>query len=126
MQTHRFTWKGYCAFEVQAETRAQAINKAIQDKPQHIPVGAALFYGMAGGSNAGAVYIVPAPMRCAFCYDREQGTHGEVKREYLEDWQAMAPLCRLHSQANERAAHAARHTSDIDAGEEATRPPYDC
>lgn len=65
-------------------------------------------------------------LRCAFCYDREQGTHGEIRREYLEGWQAMAPLCRLHSQASERAAHAARHTSDIDAGEEATRPPYDC
>jgi hypothetical protein len=35
--------------------------------------------------------------RCAFCYDGEQGKHGEVKREYSTGLQAMVPVCRYHA-----------------------------
>jgi hypothetical protein len=36
-----------------------AIQKAIAEKPNCILPGAALFYGIAGNSISGAVYIVP-------------------------------------------------------------------
>ena len=60
---HRFTWRGYCAFEIEAKTVGDAVQKAIADKPSHIPAGTGLFYGMAGGSNKGAVYVVPGQER---------------------------------------------------------------
>jgi hypothetical protein len=53
---HRMTWRGYVGFVVRAENRADAIKKAIADKPSYIPIGTDLFYGLAGGSNSGAVY----------------------------------------------------------------------
>ena len=56
---HHFTWRGFCGFDIEAGTVADAVQKAIADKPKYIPPGTGLFYGMAGGSNAGAVYVVP-------------------------------------------------------------------
>jgi hypothetical protein len=38
-----------------------------------------------------------APMRCGFCYDREQGKHGAIKREWCGEWNLFIPLCRKHS-----------------------------
>lgn len=49
---------------IHANRYKEALAKAIADKPSNIPAGAALFYGMAGGSNYGAVYIVP---QCHIC-----------------------------------------------------------
>lgn len=36
-------------------------------------------------------------LKCGFCYDREQGTHGEIKREWSIEWTMFIPLCRQHS-----------------------------
>ena len=35
--------------------------------------------------------------RCGFCYDREHGKNGEVKREWAQDWNQFIPVCRKHS-----------------------------
>jgi hypothetical protein len=35
-------------------------------------------------------------LQCWFCYSREQGSHGEIKREPHPDW-GMVQVCRLHS-----------------------------
>lgn len=35
--------------------------------------------------------------KCAFCYDREQGKNGEVKREWAGDWNQFVPVCRKHT-----------------------------
>lgn len=58
-QLHRLTWKGFCPVYIEAGSIEEAIQKAITDKPPHIPAGTALFYGLAGGGDKGAVYIVP-------------------------------------------------------------------
>lgn len=34
---------------------------------------------------------------CAFCYPREQGKHGEVKREWSQEWLQFIPVCRKHA-----------------------------
>lgn len=39
-------------------------------------------------------------LKCGFCYDREQRTHGEIKREWFNDWVMMIPVCRKHSVEN--------------------------
>ena len=39
--------------------------------------------------------------RCGFCYDREQGKHGEIKREFSFEWMMMLTLCRKHSIEND-------------------------
>lgn len=36
-------------------------------------------------------------MTCAFCWSREQHTHGEVKREFSPEWQQFIPVCRKHT-----------------------------
>ena len=36
-------------------------------------------------------------LKCGFCYDREQGTHGEVLREWSTDWNMFISFCRDHS-----------------------------
>lgn len=36
-------------------------------------------------------------LECGFCYPREQGTHGEVKREWSQEWLQFIPVCRMHS-----------------------------
>lgn len=35
--------------------------------------------------------------QCGFCYPREHGKNGEVKREYSQEWGCMMSLCRKHS-----------------------------
>lgn len=46
---------------------------------------------------------LPMPMswekqtHCGFCFNREQGKHGEIKREWSQDWQQFIPVCRKHS-----------------------------
>lgn len=37
---------------------------------------------------------------CAFCYPREQGTHGPVKREWSPEWEQFIPVCRKHALAD--------------------------
>ena len=39
-------------------------------------------------------------LRCGFCFDREQGTHGEVKREWSPEWLMFIPVCRKHALAD--------------------------
>ena len=43
-------------------------------------------------------------LRCSWCYDREQFTHGEIKREWASEWQMFVPVCRKHSFAPPTAA----------------------
>lgn len=38
--------------------------------------------------------------RCGFCYDREQGKNGEIKREWSQEWMTFIPVCRKHSLAD--------------------------
>lgn len=35
--------------------------------------------------------------QCGFCYQSEQGTHGEIIREWSEDFTQYIPVCRLHT-----------------------------
>ncbi len=35
--------------------------------------------------------------KCGFCYENEQNTHGEVKREWSKEWGFYIPVCREHS-----------------------------
>lgn len=35
--------------------------------------------------------------KCGFCYPREQGTHGEIKREWADEWKQYISVCRKHS-----------------------------
>src|SRR3990167_5928949 len=35
--------------------------------------------------------------RCGFCYPREQGTHGEIKREWSPTWNMFINFCPKHS-----------------------------
>jgi len=35
--------------------------------------------------------------KCGFCYDREQGKHGEIKREWSPEWNQFIPVCRKHA-----------------------------
>lgn len=35
--------------------------------------------------------------QCGFCYTREQGKNGEVKREWSEDFKQFIPVCKKHS-----------------------------
>lgn len=44
-----------------------------------------------------AVSIEFGPGRCVWCYDREQGTHGLVKREWDGNHMMYVSVCRLHS-----------------------------
>lgn len=37
---------------------------------------------------------------CVFCWDREQGTNGEIKREWSEEWKQHIPVCRKHALAD--------------------------
>lgn len=37
------------------------------------------------------------PVQCAFCYPREQGKNGEVKREWASDWNQFVAVCRKHT-----------------------------
>ncbi len=39
-------------------------------------------------------------IRCGFCYDRENGKHGEIKREWSWEWLQFIPVCRLHACAD--------------------------
>lgn len=39
-------------------------------------------------------------MECGFCYPREQGTHGEIRREWSSEWMLFIPVCRLHKIEN--------------------------
>lgn len=41
-----------------------------------------------------------SPLLCGFCYDREQGTHGEIKREWSDEWMMYIPVCRKHALAD--------------------------
>lgn len=34
---------------------------------------------------------------CELCYAREQGTHGQVIREWSDDWQMYIAVCEKHS-----------------------------
>jgi hypothetical protein len=36
-------------------------------------------------------------LSCGFCHHSEQGTHGEIKREWSQEWLQFIPLCRKHS-----------------------------
>lgn len=36
-------------------------------------------------------------LECGFCYLREQGTHGEIKREWSQEWMMYIAVCRKHS-----------------------------
>lgn len=36
-------------------------------------------------------------IKCGFCYDREQGKHGEIKREWSDEWMMFIPVCRKHA-----------------------------
>ena len=36
-------------------------------------------------------------IKCGSCYEREQGTHGEVIKEWSEEWGFYIPVCRKHS-----------------------------
>lgn len=40
---------------------------------------------------------LPATERCGFCYPREDGKHGEVKREWVPEWNMFINVCRKHS-----------------------------
>jgi hypothetical protein len=42
-------------------------------------------------------YPKDGKLRCGFCYPREQFTHGEVKLELCEGWNAVVPMCRKHA-----------------------------
>lgn len=42
----------------------------------------------------------PDSLRCGFCYDREQGKHGDVKREWSPEWLQYIPVCRKHAIAD--------------------------
>jgi hypothetical protein len=35
-------------------------------------------------------------MNFGFCYDREQGKHGEIKHEWSWEWGMFIPVCRKH------------------------------
>ena len=48
-----------------------------------------------------------AAQRCGFCYDSEQGTHGEVRRVWSNEWMQFIPLCARHSGAEELEHQAA-------------------
>lgn len=39
----------------------------------------------------------PDDLQCGFCYPREQGTHGPVKREWSIHWSLFIPVCPKHS-----------------------------
>ena len=34
---------------------------------------------------------------CGFCYPSEDGKHGEVKSEWLKEFNIFIPVCRKHS-----------------------------
>jgi hypothetical protein len=38
-----------------------------------------------------------AKITCAFCYSREQGKNGEIKREWSPEWLQFIPVCRKHA-----------------------------
>lgn len=42
---------------------------------------------------------------CGFCYPREQGTHGEIKREWSPEWLMFIPVCRKHAIADGMLAY---------------------
>jgi len=44
-----------------------------------------------------ACEVLCSDCACGFCYEREQFTHGEVKREYSSEWGRMISVCRKHS-----------------------------
>lgn len=52
LTAHRLTWRGWHAVNVLAESRDEAIAKALKDKPAHIPAGTELHYGIVGHSAA--------------------------------------------------------------------------
>lgn len=58
-RAHRLTWRNYCPVYIDADSREDAIQKAIARKPAFIPAGAQLHYGMV--AVGGAVYTVPDP-----------------------------------------------------------------
>lgn len=35
--------------------------------------------------------------KCGFCLPAEQDKHGEVKKEWSQEWRMFIPLCRIHS-----------------------------
>lgn len=41
---------------------------------------------------------------CGFCYPREQGKHGEIKREWSQEWLQYIPVCRKHALRNDGEA----------------------
>jgi hypothetical protein len=45
---HRLTWRMWHPVTVKADTKEEAIAKAIAQKPQYIPAGTELHYGMVG------------------------------------------------------------------------------
>jgi hypothetical protein len=45
----------------------------------------------------GQVIYPQIAIRCAFCFDREQKTHGEIKREWSPEWLQFIPVCRKHA-----------------------------
>lgn len=50
---HILTWKGWHAVTVLADSREEAIRKALEQKPHHIPAGTELYYGAVGGNPVG-------------------------------------------------------------------------
>jgi hypothetical protein len=63
---HRLTWRGFCPVHVEADSRAEAIQKAIEARPMTLPRGAELHYGLASGRTKDAVFVVDA-CNCDAC-----------------------------------------------------------
>lgn len=37
---------------------------------------------------------------CAFCFSREQGKNGEIRREWSPEWLQFIQVCRKHAKAD--------------------------
>ncbi len=59
---HRLTWRGYFPFEIEAESKDEAIQKAIETRPPYADEKRAeLHYGLASGRSEDAVYRAGKP-----------------------------------------------------------------
>lgn len=55
--------------------------------------------------------------QCAFCFPREQGKHGEIKRQWSDDWRMFIPVCRAHAIALDKASEAAQAIQQAERGQ---------
>lgn len=66
--------------------------------------------------------VLEKPLRCGFCYDREQGKHGEIKKEWSSDWGMPIAVCRKHAIEIEQVNDEIHRIERTEAGDQAIIP----